>query len=112
MGNYDSNAYQSGEGIERYRPLEGAAAGAETELRKRPGTVEVSFELPDEQQVIENVVETIFQTHSYQEPVIRIATVLTSRSKGLDDKANPNRWWNTIGDWKEKTSASEKEAST
>ena len=29
MGNYDSNAYQTGEGIERYRPLEGAAAGPE-----------------------------------------------------------------------------------
>jgi hypothetical protein len=37
MGKYDSNAYQSGAGVERYRPLEGAAAGAETEIRKRPG---------------------------------------------------------------------------
>ncbi|MCO5066965.1 MAG: hypothetical protein M9924_21605 [Rhizobiaceae bacterium] len=102
MGNYDSNAYQSGSGIERYRPLEGAAAGAETEVRKRPGTVEISFELPDEQQLIEQVIETIFQTHSYQEPVIRVQSVLTSRSKGLDDSANPNRWWNTTGDWKKK----------
>jgi len=25
MGKYDSNAYQSGAGIERYRPLEGSA---------------------------------------------------------------------------------------
>ena len=100
MGSYDSNAYQSGPGIERYRPLQGAAAGPETEVRKRPGTVEVAFELPDNQQLIEQVVETIFQTHSYQEPVIRIQPILTSRSKGLDDSANPNRWWNTTGDWK------------
>ena len=48
MGKYDSNAYQTAEGIERYRPLEGAAAGPETELRKRPGSVEVVFELPDD----------------------------------------------------------------
>ncbi|WP_093002140.1 hypothetical protein [Rhizobium sp. NFR07] len=102
MGSYDSNAYQSGPGVERYRPLEGAAAGPETEVRKRPGTVEVSFELPDDRQLIEQVVETIFQAHSYQEPVIRIQTILTSRSKGLDDSANPNRWWNTTGDWKKK----------
>lgn len=102
MGNYDSNAYQSGPGVERYRPLEGAAAGPETEVRKRPGTVEVSFELPDDRRLIEQVVETIFQTHSYQEPVIRIQTILASRSKGLDDSANPNRWWNTTGDWKKK----------
>jgi len=104
MGSYDSNAYQSGPGIERYRPLEGAAAGAETALRKRPGTVEVSFELPDDQHLVTQVIEAIFQAHSYQEPVIRLQPILTSRSKGLDDKANPNRWWNTTGDWKKDAS--------
>ena len=102
MGKYDSNAYQSGAGIERYRPLEGASAGPETELRKRPGTVEVIFELPDDQSLIEQVIEIIFQTHSYQEPVIRLQNILASRSKGLDDSKNPNRWWNTTGDWKAK----------
>jgi len=29
--------------------------------------------------------------------VIRIQPILASRSKGLDDRANPNRWWNTTG---------------
>lgn len=100
MGSYDSNSYQSGPGVERYRPLDGAAAGPETEARKRPGVVEVSFELPDDPPLIAQVVETIFQIHSYQEPVIRLHTVLASRSKGLDDSANPHRWWNTVGDWK------------
>ncbi|MER8582465.1 hypothetical protein NKG95_27825 [Mesorhizobium sp. M1423] len=100
MGKYDSNAFQSADGIERYRPLEGAAASAETELRRRPGTVEVSFELPDDQKLAARVVEAIYQVHSYQEPVIRIQPLLASRSKGLDDRANPNRWWNTTGDWK------------
>ncbi|MBB6410983.1 hypothetical protein [Mesorhizobium sangaii] len=99
MGKYDRNAYQSAHGIERYRPLDGAVAGAETELRRRPGTVEVSFELPDDQALAARVAEAIFQAHSYQEPVIRIQPILASRSKGLDDRANPNRW-NTTGDWK------------
>lgn len=97
---YDSNAYQSAAGIERYRPLEGAAAGPETEVRKRPGVIELSFELPDDQPVLEAVVEAVFQVHSYQEPVIKVQTVLVSRSKGLDDSDNPHRWWNTTGDWK------------
>jgi hypothetical protein len=100
MGKYDGNAYQSGEGIERYRPLEGAAAGPETELRKRPGVVAVSFELPLDRSLLERVIDAIFQVHSYEEPVIRVETILSSRSKGLDDRSNPNRWWNRAGDWK------------
>ena len=105
MGNYDSNSYQSDAGIERYRPLQGAAAGAETGLRERPGVVEVSFEIEDSSMnadQIERIVEAIFQAHSYQEPVIRIRPILSSRSRGLDDSANPNRWWNTTGDWKKR----------
>ncbi len=97
---YDSNAYQSAPGIERYRPLEGAAAGPETEVRKRPGVVELTFELADDQGLLERVVEAVFQVHSYQEPVIKVRPVLVSRSKGLDDRDNPHRWWNTTGDWK------------
>jgi hypothetical protein len=99
---YDSNAFQSAAGIERYRPLEGAAAGPETKIRKRPGVVEVSFEIPDDQALLARVVETIFQVHSYQEPVIKVQEIVVSRSKGLDDKDNPHRWWNTTGDWKKK----------
>jgi hypothetical protein len=99
MGKYDSNSFQTGAGIERYRPLEGAAAGAEADVRKRPGTVEVSFELPDDRQIVDRVIEAIFQSHSYQEPVVRLQPLLSSRSKGLDDSDNPNRWWNTTGDW-------------
>jgi hypothetical protein len=105
MGNYDSNAFQSAPGIERYRPLEGAAAGHERDLRKRPGVVEVSFNMADDQALLELVIETIFQVHSYEEPVIAVRDVLVSRSKGLDDKGNPYRWWNTGGDWKRATPA-------
>ena len=99
---YDSNSFQSAPGIERYRPREGAVAGPESEVRKRPGVVELSFELPDDQSLLERVTETIFQVHCYQEPVIKVQHVLISRSKGLDDSDNPYRWWNTTGDWKRK----------
>lgn len=75
---YDSNAYQSAKGIERYRPRQGAAAGAEDNIRMRPGVVHVSFELPDNQDVLARVVESIFQAHSYQEPVIRVHHILAA----------------------------------
>ena len=100
MGAYDSNAWVSAPGTERYRPRAGAVAGIETALRQRPGVVEVCFELPDDPVIVGQVVEAIFQIHSYQEPVIRLTSILGSRSKGLDDRDNPNRWWNTTGDWK------------
>jgi len=106
MGRYDNNAYQSAGGIERYRPLEGAAAGPETEIRKRPGIVEVSFQLPRDPDLLARVVEAIFQVHSYQEPFIAVEEILVSRSKGLDDSRNPHRWWNTTGDWKRAAAAS------
>lgn len=102
---YDSNAFQSAPGIERYRPLEGAAAGPEQDVRTRPGVVEMLFELSDDEERLAAVVETVFQVHSYQEPVIRVREIVTSRSKGLDDRANPHRWWNTTGDWKAKPGA-------
>lgn len=105
MGSSDSNAWVSAPGIERYRPRAGAVAGAEEELRQRPGVVEISFELPDDPAVVGDVVEAIFQVHSYQEPVIRLASVLASRSKGRDDRDNPHRWWNTTGDWKRASGA-------
>jgi hypothetical protein len=97
---YDSVAHQSAPGTERYRPLEGAAAGPETGVRERPGVVGLTFEVPDDQALVERVIETIFQVHSYQEPVIKVQPILVARSKGLDDRDNPHRWWNTTGDWK------------
>ena len=100
QGPYDSNAFVCAPGIERYRPLGGAAAGAEPDVRELPGTVLVDFELPRDPRVLERVVQTVFEAHSYQEPVIKVREGWVSRSKGLDDGDNANRWWNTTGDWK------------
>jgi hypothetical protein len=102
QGAYDSNAWQSAPGIDRYRPREGAASGPEATVRKRPGVVEVTFEMPADQTLLEQVIETIYQVHSYQEQTIHVQEVLVCRTKGLDDKSNPYRWWNTTGDWMKK----------
>ena len=100
QGPYDGNAFVSAPRTELYRPLDGAAAGAETETRRRPGVVEVTFDLPGDQALLETVVEAVFLVHSYQEPVIRVRETLVARSRGRDDRDNPHRWWNTTGDWK------------
>lgn len=97
---FDRNAYEFASGVERYRPLEGTHTGAELETRKRPGVVSFNFELPIDQALLERVVEAIFISHSYQEPLIRISEIVSCRSRGLDDSKNPNRWWNSTGDWK------------
>jgi hypothetical protein len=102
QGNYDSNAYQSAPGIERYRPREGAVAGVEKDVRKRPGVVTLSFEMPIDQQLLEQVVEAIYRVHSYQEQTIKVQEALVSRTNGLNDRNNPHRWWNTTGDWKKR----------
>jgi len=102
LGKYDHNSFETAVGFERYRPLAGAVAGPETEDRKRPGVSLFSFQIAHDQSLLSEIVEKIFQVHSYQEPVIIVETVLASRSKGLDDSENPNRWWNTSGDWKSK----------
>src|SRR4051812_7491001 len=72
QGKYDSNAFQSAPGIERYWPRQGAVAGEEDAIRKRPGVVEVEFQLDDDRDILHRVVESIFQVHCYQEPVITV----------------------------------------
>src|SRR5262249_47182139 len=57
LGKYDRNAFETATGTEHYRPLAGAAAGAESETRSRPGVAEVSFQLSRDQALLEQVVE-------------------------------------------------------
>jgi hypothetical protein len=100
LGAYDSNSYETAPGFERYRPRQGAVAGEETGLRKWPGVSCVSFQAPDDDALLQRIVEAVYEVHSYQEQVIMVQPVLVSRTKGKDDSKNPHRWWNTTGDWK------------
>jgi hypothetical protein len=99
-GKTDKNAYRAPSGMEYYRPREGTPTGAEDEVRKRPGVDEVRFFIPRDPEALDKVVEAIYAVHSYYEPVITVQEVLRSRCRGLDDSANPHRWWNKEGDWK------------
>lgn len=100
QGNTDRNGYRAPAGIEYYRPREGTPTGAEEETRHRPGVDEMRFFIPRDEQLLNAVIEAIYEVHSYYEPVITVTEVLRSQCKGLDDKDNPHRWWNKQGDWK------------
>jgi len=106
-GRTDRNAYRAPGGIEYYRPRAGTPTGAEEAVRRRPGVDEVRLFLPRDPALLDRVVEAIYAVHSYYEPVILVQEVLRSACKGLDDSANPHRWWNTTGDWKTGTAAAD-----
>lgn len=99
-GKTDRNAIRAAPCHEYYRPMDGTPTGAEEATRKRPGIVEMSLSIPPDRQQLERIIDTIFQYHSYYEPPISVEPILRSETRGLDDSANPNRWWNRDGDWK------------
>ena len=99
-GKTDRNAIRAAPGHEYYRPLEGTPTGAESDTRKRPGIVEMVMMIPPDQAQLEQIIEMIYQHHSYYEPPISVEPILRSETRGLDDSQNPNRWWNRGGDWK------------
>ena len=99
-GKTDRNAIRSAPCHEYYRPMEGTPTGAESDTRKRPGIVEMSISIPTDQTLLEQIIEVIYQNHSYYEPPISVEPILRSETRGLDDSDNPNRWWNRDGDWK------------
>ena len=100
-GATDRNAYRSADGFEYYRPLDGAPTGAEDETRKRPGVSEMVITIEPDEAILHDVINAIYEFHSYYEPPITIVPVLRSKTKGLNDSDNPHRWWNKDGDWKQ-----------
>lgn len=99
-GNTDHNAFRTEAGYEYYRPTADTPTGAEEETCKRPGVVELSFAIEPDENLLKEIMNIIYQLHSYYEPPITVEPILRSATKGLDDSDNPYRWWNTVGDWK------------
>lgn len=99
-GKTDHNATVSAPGFEYYRPMADTPTGAETETRKRPDIVEMSFTIEPDEALLKTLLEIIYQFHSYYEPPISVEPILRSATRGLDDSDNPHRWWNNAGDWK------------
>lgn len=93
QGPYDNCLFVREAGHQRFRAMEGSHAGAEGTIQKTVAQ-QIVFSLPCDPDLLSKAFDVIFATHVNEEPTIRVQEVWGSRSKLLDDKDNPNRYWN------------------
>lgn len=93
QGPYDNCMFVRENGYQRFRALEGSHAGAEGTIQQTPAQ-QIVFSLPPDRELLRKAFDVIFAVHVNEEPTIRVEEVWGSRSKLLDDKDNPNRYWN------------------
>ncbi|MGI9303601.1 MAG: hypothetical protein ACR2RB_13005 [Gammaproteobacteria bacterium] len=93
QGPYDNCMFVRESGYQRFRALEGSHAGAEGTVQQTPAS-QIVFSLPPDQDLLRRAFDVIFAVHVNEEPTIRVEEVWGCRSKLLDDKDNPNRYWN------------------
>ena len=93
QGAYDNCLYVRRAGSQRFRALEGSHAGAEKTIQTTDAA-EIVFSIPFDEKLLSRVFEVIFENHVNEEPTVRVQELWGSRSRYLDDKNNPNRYWN------------------
>ena len=93
QGPYDNCLFVRESGFQRFRALEGSHAGAEGTVQQTPAC-QIIFSIPPEGALLRKAFDVIFSVHVNEEPTIRVEEVWGSRSKLIDDKDNPNRYWN------------------
>lgn len=95
-GKYEQVAFRSSTGTLQFKPLEGSKEG-DSELLQLPCD-EISFTVPQDEGTIAAVIDAIIESHPYEEPVVLIQTVMSTRFKYTSTKDNPNKWWHRP-DW-------------
>lgn len=91
-GDYQKVAFRHRLGTQQFEPMVNACSG-KLGLIQIPCD-EVSFVVPDSQSVLSGVVEAVFCSHPYEEPVIQIQPILSTRLRAGAQKDNPKKWWN------------------
>ena len=98
-GLYDRNAFIRTACRGMYKPQEGSTTHLHlgtTELQVFT-YVELEFVL-DEMTNLEAVLEAIIAVHHYEEPVIHVHAVQTTRADYNPNSDNKNRWWHNCQD--------------
>ena len=93
QGAYDNCLYVRRNGYQRFRALEGSHAGDEGSVQTTEAS-EIIFTIAANPEILKLAFEVIFTFGVQEEPMISVEEVWGSRSKYLDDKDNPNRYWN------------------
>ncbi|MEW2913366.1 hypothetical protein [Leisingera sp. JC11] len=98
-GDYDRVTFQTAAGTQTFRSL-GSGRNSATETAVQVPCVELSFFLGQEAAGKVRILESIYASHPYEEPVIYVAPCLrTLHIRGMDED-NPNRFWNSAPeDW-------------
>ena len=92
-GPYQGVAFESGPGLQFFRPLQGSRLGDIAETVEMPVRV-LAFALAGDTGKLAAAIEAIRDAHSYEEPVIIVQQAWASRARIGTDRDNPNRWWN------------------
>jgi hypothetical protein len=92
-GPYEGVAFESGAGVQFFRPKKGSKLGDTAETVKMPARV-LTFTVVGDTASLAKAVEAVRHAHSYEEPVIMVQQVWASRADFSEDRENPNRWWN------------------
>ncbi|REG86787.1 hypothetical protein [Marinomonas pollencensis] len=83
-GNYDGVLWHSQPGTERCVPRKGSVTYAgEIDGQYACDSIQVQFSIPRERALLEKVVESIFSSHPWDEPVISITETIDTRKNGV-----------------------------
>lgn len=93
QGPYGNCLYVRDAGYQQFRALAGSHAGDEGTLQRTTAS-QIEFSIPPDLQMLNRVFDLVFAAHVNEEPTIRVHEAFGSRSKLLDDRHNPNRYWN------------------
>ena len=91
-GNYERVSFRCRQGMQQYKPLAGSKTGRAELVNIL--TDEISFTVPRNDKTIIAVIDALFESHPYEEPVILIQDVMSTRFKyrqmrGTPGKTNP-----------------------
>ena len=93
QGAYDNCLYVRESGYQQFRALEGSHAGDEGTIQTTKAS-EIVFTMAADPETLKLAFEIIFTCGVQEDPTVSVEEVWGSRSKYLDDKDNPNRYWN------------------
>ena len=93
QGAYDNCTFVTATGQQRFRAREGSHAGEEDTVQST-ATAEIRFSIAADITLLKKVFDVTFDTHVQEDPTIRVQEVWGSRSKYLNDRDNPHRYWN------------------
>ncbi len=93
QGPYDNCLYVRRNGYQQFRALEGSYAGDEGTIQTTESS-EIIFTIAADPEILKLAFNVIFTCGVQEDPTVSVEEIWGSRSKYLDDKDNPNRYWN------------------